>query len=107
MGSGARLFSTGRHAMRSYVYGTVRDTRRNAIYVIRVKDDVIDAMEADEIAELMREKIQSRGEYAADVVVIQGEAKETLRLYGVPHSVSRVRAAMFNAAISWRPIELD
>ena len=93
--------------MRSYVYGTVWDTRRNAIYVIRVKDDVIDAMEADEIAELIREKIQSRGEYAADVVVIQGEAKETLRLYGTPHSVSRVRAAMFNAAISWRPIELD
>ena len=93
--------------MRSYVYGTVRDTRRNAIYVIRVKDDVIDAMEADEIADLMREKIQSRGEYAADVVVIQGEAKETLRLYGTPYSVSRVRAAMFNAAISWRPIEFD
>ena len=93
--------------MLNYVYGTVRDTRRNAIYVIRVKDDVIDAMEADEIAELMREKIQSRGEYATDVVVIQGEAKETLRLYGTPHSVSRVRAAMFNAAISWQPIALD
>ena len=55
--------------------------------MIRVKDDVIDAMEADEIAELMREKIQSRGEYAADVVVIEGEAKETLRLYGAPHAV--------------------
>ena len=92
---------------RSYVYGTVRDTQRNAIYVIRVKDDVIDPIEADEIAELMREKIQSRGDFATDVVVVQGEGKETLRLYGAPHAVARVRSAMFNAAISWRPIELD
>ena len=42
---------------RRYVFGTVRDTRRSAIYVIRVKDDTIDPIEADEIAELMREKI--------------------------------------------------
>ncbi len=91
----------------NYVFGTVRDTRRNAIYAIRVKDDTIDPIEADEIAELMREKVQSRGEYAADVVVVQGEGKETLRLYGAPHVVTRVRAAMFNAAIGWRPIELD
>jgi hypothetical protein len=93
--------------MRSYVYGTVRDTQRTAIYVIRVKDDVIDPIEADEIAELMREKIQSRGESASDVVVVQGDAKETLRLHGAPHAVSRVRAAMFNAAISWQKIELE
>ncbi len=92
---------------RSYVYGTVRDTQRNAIYMIRVKDDVIDPIEADEIAELMREKIHSRGDFAIDVVVVQGEGKETLRLYGAPRAVARVRTAMFNAAISWRPIELD
>ena len=92
---------------RHYVYGTVRNIKRNAIYVIRVKDDMIDPIEADEIAELMREKIQSRGEFAADVVVVEGEGKETLRLYGAPYAVARVRAAMFNAAISWRPIELD
>jgi len=92
---------------RNYVYGTVRDSRRNAIYAIRVQDDIIDAVEAEQIADLMREKLQSRGEMAADVVVVQGHAKETLRLYGVPYSVSRVRAAMFNAALSWQPIELD
>jgi F420-0:gamma-glutamyl ligase-like protein len=91
---------------RSFVYGTVRDTRRTAIYVVRVKDDVIDPIEADEIAELMREKIQRRGEFAADVVVVQGDSKETLRLHGAAYSVSRVRAAMFNAAINWQPIEL-
>jgi hypothetical protein len=55
---------------RNYVFGTVRDTRRNAIYVIRVRDDVIDPIEADEI-------------------------------------FSRIRSAMFNAAISWQPIALD
>jgi hypothetical protein len=95
--------------MRSYVYGTVRDTQRSAIYVVRVKNDVIDPIEADDIAELMREKIRSRGESATDVVVVvvQGNTKETLRLHGAPHAVARVRAAMFNAAISWRPVELD
>lgn len=91
---------------RSYVFGTVRDTGRSAIDVIRVKDDVIDAIEADELAERMREKITSRGEYAADVVVLQGESKETCG-FAAPHAVSRVRTAMFNAAISWQPIELD
>ncbi len=92
---------------RSFVYGTVRDLQRTAIYVIRVKDDVIDAIEADQIAERMREHIQARGDFAADVVVVEGDRKETLRLYGIPYSVNRVRAAMFSAAISWSPIELD
>jgi hypothetical protein len=41
------------------------------------------------------------------VVVVKGDSKETLRLHGTPHYVGRVRAAMFNAAINWRPIELD
>jgi len=93
--------------MRSYVYGTVRDTQRTAIYVIRVKDDVIDPIEADQIAEMMREKIQARGESVSDVVVVQGDTKETLRLHGASHAVSRMRAAMFNAAISWQKIELE
>jgi hypothetical protein len=93
--------------MRGYVHGTVRDTQRTAIYAVRVNDAEIDPYEADEIAELMREKIQAHGELAADVVVVVGASKETLRLYGTPHSVARVRTAMFNAAISWQPIELD
>lgn len=93
--------------MRHYVYGTVRDTRRSAIYVIRAKDDAIDPIEAGEIAELMRDKMPARGESAADVVVVEGGAKETLRLHGAPHAVARVRAATFNAAISWTLIALD
>ena len=92
---------------RSFVYGTVRETQRSAIYVIRVKDAAIDAIEAGEIAERMREKVLSRGETPTDVVVVQGDSKETLRLYGAPYSVNRVRAAMFNAAISWQKIELE
>jgi hypothetical protein len=93
--------------MRHYVYAAVRDTRRTAIYAIRVKDDAIDPIEAGEIAELMREKMLARGESAADVVVVEGEAKETLGLHDAPHAVARVRAAMFNAAIRWTPIALD
>ncbi|HEX5210532.1 MAG TPA: hypothetical protein VFW22_02205 [Pseudolabrys sp.] len=93
--------------MRHYVYGTVRETRRSAIYAIRVKGDAVDPIEADEIAELMRDKMLARGESAADVVVVTGDDKATLRLYGAPHAVARVRSAMFNAAIGWAPIDLD
>jgi hypothetical protein len=93
--------------LRSFVYGTVRDSQRTAIYVIRVKGDILDTIEADEIAESMRERIKARGDFAADVVVVAGDSKETLRLYGIPYSVGRVRTVMFNAAISWQPIELD
>lgn len=92
---------------RSYAYGTVRESRRTAIYVVRVKDDVIDDVEADAIAARMREKLLSRGESATDIVVVQGGPKETLRLHGTSYSVNRVRAAMFNAALSWTPLELD
>ena len=83
--------------MRNCVFGTVRDTRCSAIYALRVKDDMIDPIEADEIAERMRDKMLARGETPADVVVIEGESKETLRLFGEPHTVARVRAATFNA----------
>ena len=61
-----------------------------------------------ETAERMRQHALSRyGDQAADVVVVQGGSKETLRLFGDPHCVTRVRAAMFNATVSWTPIELD
>ena len=43
----------------NFSYGTVRESRRTAIYVVRVKNGVIDAHEADDIAERMREKIAS------------------------------------------------
>jgi hypothetical protein len=91
---------------RNYTYGTVRETRRTAIFVVRVNDAFIEAEEAADIADRMREKLMSRGELATDIVVVQGHDKESLRLYGTPYSVNRVRTAMFNAALKWKPIEL-
>jgi hypothetical protein len=92
---------------RSYSYGMVRETRRTAIYAVRVKDEVLDDADVNDIAERMRDKLMWRGEHATDIVVVQGDSKETLRLHGSPYSVNRVRTAMFNAAIVWTPIELD
>src|SRR5437764_15425040 len=38
---------------------------------------------------------------------VQGDTKETLRLFGDSHAVGVVRAALFNAAIAWSALELD
>jgi translation initiation factor 1 (eIF-1/SUI1) len=87
-------------------FATVRDSRRTAIYVVRINATNVDESDVSEVAERMRERLESRGEIAADVVVVQGGAKETLRLHGSSYSVSKVRAAMFNAAITWQLIDL-
>ena len=92
---------------RSYVYSRLRESPRSAIYAVRVQNEILDAGEIDYIAERMRDKVEAHGEIATDVVVVQGDRKETLRLYGTPYSVARVRAAMFNATLSWTPIELE
>lgn len=92
---------------RRYVYGTVRERPRGAIFAIRVQNEMVDLNEIDHIAARMREKVEARGEIAAEIVVVQGDRKETLRLFGAPYAVGRVRTAMFNAAITWMPIELD
>ena len=88
-------------------YGIVRDTPRRVIHVVRVQDEILDTPEIADVAERMRERLASRGEPLADVVVVQGGAKETLRLFGAAYSVGRVRAALFNAALSWSPLELE
>jgi hypothetical protein len=88
-------------------YGVVRDAPRRVIHAVRVHDEILDTPEIADLAERMRERLASRGETLADVVVIQGGAKETLRLFGEGYSVGRVRAALFNAAVSWSPLELD
>ena len=88
-------------------YGIVRDGPRRVIHAVRVQDDILDTPEIADIAERMRERLASRGETLADVVVIQGHRKETLRLFGEAYSVGRVRAALFNAALSWSPLELE
>lgn len=90
------------------MYATLIDRPRKRIHVLRVDGDSLDAAEIDDLAERMRQRALSRsGEQVADVVVIQGDGKETLRLYGEPHAVTLTRAALFNAALSWVAIELD
>jgi hypothetical protein len=90
------------------VYGIVQTQPRKVIHVIRVEDRLLTLGEIHDVAERMRQHALSRhGDQAADVVVVQGRSKETLRLFGDPHCVVRVRAAMFNATVSWTPIELD
>ena len=61
-------------------YGIVRDAPRRVIHVVRVQDAILDTRKIVELAERMRERMASRGETLADVVVIQGDSKETLRL---------------------------
>ncbi len=61
-----------------------------------------------ELAGQVRERIFSKaGEQYAAVVLVQGHDKETLRVFGAPYAVTRVRAAMFNAALRWTSFALD
>jgi hypothetical protein len=105
-GNGAPLFRHRTMSLR-LSYATVRESQRRAIHVVRVEDDILEAPEIAELAERMRERLQSRGELTAEVVVVQGYSKETSRLFGDSYLVARVRAALFNAAVSWSPIVLD
>jgi hypothetical protein len=90
------------------VYAAVREHPRKVIHVVRVIGALLEADDIDQIGARMRQHAHDRhGEPDAAVVVVQGETKETLRLFGDSYSVARVRAAMFNAAISWREFDLD
>jgi hypothetical protein len=88
-------------------YGTVRESQRQVIHAVRVHDAILELHEASNLATRMGERLAHRGEPLAEVVVVQGNSKETLRLFGSPYSVNRVRAAMFSAAIRWTPIEIE
>jgi hypothetical protein len=88
-------------------FGTVRESRRQVIYAVRVHDAILELHEIDDVAARMRERLAHRGEPSAEVVVVQGDGKETLRLFGSPYSTNRVRNAMFSAAIRWTPLELE
>jgi predicted NAD/FAD-dependent oxidoreductase len=90
------------------LYAVVQDQPRKVIHVVRVMAQPLEPEEIHELAERMRQRALSRyGDQAADVVVVQGNTKETLRLSGDAHCVRRVRTAMFNAELRWAPIELD
>ncbi|HKA71550.1 MAG TPA: hypothetical protein VKE26_07075, partial [Xanthobacteraceae bacterium] len=90
------------------MHGVVVEHRRRIIHILRVLGDALDPWEVDALAEEMRKRLLSRtGEQAADVVVVHGTTRETLRISGEPFSVSRVRTAMFNAAVTWSPVAFD
>ena len=90
------------------LHGTVVEQPRRVIHVVRLVHGELETWQIDEVAEKMRERMLSRhGEQMADIVVVQGYSKGTLRLFGEPASVARVRAALFNAEVSWAPITLD
>ncbi len=89
------------------VHATVTDGPRKVIHAVRVLGGALEPAEVDDIASRMQEYLLAKhGEQFAAVVVIQGDSKETLRLFGELYAVARVRAAMFHAAVKWRPIDL-
>jgi hypothetical protein len=97
-----------RRAMRKLVHGTVIDRPRQIIHVVRVIDEILKFAEIDDIAEKMRAYVLSRrGEQMPNVVIVQGNTRENLRLFGDTHAVNRVRAALFNADVSWSPLDLE
>ena len=75
---------------------------------LRILDGLPDYPEIDDVAERMRGHVASRvDEQTPNVVIVQGDSKETLRLFGESHAVTRVRAALFHAAVRWSPLQLD
>jgi len=93
---------------RKLVQGIVSDRSRHVIHVVRVLDDILDLPEIHEIAGRMCARVLARhGEQSPNVVVVQGDTKETLRLFGESHATELVRAALFNAAIAWYPLALE
>jgi hypothetical protein len=93
---------------RKLLRGIVSDRRPHVIHVVRVLDDILDLPEIDEITARMSARILARhGDQTPNVVLIQGDTKETLRLFGESHAITVVRAALFNAAIAWSPLEID
>ena len=93
---------------RQLAYGTVRDHPRKVIHVVRVLDEILDYPEIDRVAEQMRTHVASRhGEQTPNIVIVVGDSKETLRLFGECHAVTCVRSALFHAAVRWSPLQLD
>ena len=88
-------------------YGAVMDGPRKVIHAVRVLDAPPSIDEIDDLLAQMRDRMLARhGEQSANVVLIVGDSKETLRLFGEAHAMTRVRTAMFNAAISWSDFDV-
>jgi hypothetical protein len=92
---------------RKLLYGTVLDRPRKVIHVVRV-DAILEFPEIDDIAEKLRAHILSKyGEQRPNIVIVHGNSRESLRLFGDPHAVTRVRAALFNVAVAFSPLNLE
>jgi len=60
------------------------------------------------VAEQMCDHVTSRyGEQTPNIVIVEGDSKETLRLFGESHAVTRARPALFDAAVRWSPLQPD
>lgn len=57
-------------------YGTVRESPRQVIYSVRVYDAILELHEVDDVVARMRERLAHRGEPSAEIVVVQGDAKD-------------------------------
>lgn len=89
-------------------YGIVKYQPRKVIHVIRNVGEDLSPLEIDELIEAVQGRMLSRfGEQTATVVIVQGQTRETFRLFGDPHAVALVRTALFNAAVSWSPFNCD
>ena len=94
--------------MLKLLHGTVRDGPRQAIHVVRVVDKILEFSEVDDIAAKMHAHILSTsGEQDPNIVIVHGNSRETLRLVGETHAVTRVRAALFNVAVAFSPLTLE
>lgn len=70
-------------------YATVQESRRQATYLVRIEDAILALGAIEDIAARMRERLEARGEISAEVVIVQGHSKETLRLFGNPYRYPR------------------
>jgi len=90
------------------MHGVVSDRSRHVIHAVRVLHVIPDFPLIEEIAERMRARMLARhGEQMSNIVIIVGNSRETLRLFGETHAVELVRTALFNAAVRWSPLQLD
>jgi hypothetical protein len=89
-------------------YAVVVERGRKAIHVVRMVSELLEPAEADDLAAQTREYLLvKRGEQDADVVIMQGSTKDDFWLFGISSSTSRVRTALFHAALNWSPLNLD
>jgi hypothetical protein len=90
------------------MHGVVSDRSRHVIHAVRLLDVIPDFPQVEEIADRMRSRMLARhGEQMPNIVIIVGSTRETLHLFGETHGVGLVRTALFNAAVSWSPLQLD